>query len=142
MPLDPALLDLIADHNLGALATLKRDGRPQLSNINYSFDRDSMLVRVSVTAGRAKVRNLQRDPRASLMVQSRDGWRFAVAEGDVTFSAVTQRPDDEASDELVEVYRAIRGEDHPDWAEYRQAMIDDQRLVARLTVTHVYGKTS
>lgn len=139
MTLDPKLLQLAADADLGVLATIKRDGRPQLSNINFHFDPDTLLARISVTDSRAKVNNLRRDPRASLVVSSADGWSYAVLEGDVELSAVATTPDDAATDELVEVYRSIRGEDHPDWDDYRRAMVTDRRLVARLTVTHAYG---
>ena len=140
--LDPSLLSLAAEHHLGSLAALKRDGRPQLSVVNYAFDptaQDGPLVRVSVVDGRAKVANLRRDPRASLLVTSGDGWSYAVLEGDAELSPVARSEDDATVDELVELYRTIRGEDHPDWDEYRAAMVADRRLVLRLRVTRVYG---
>ena len=140
--LDPSLLSLAAEHHLGSLAALKRDGRPQLSVVNYAFDpaaQDGPLVRVSVVDGRAKVANLRRDPRASLLVTSGDGWSYAVLEGDAELSPVARSQDDATVDELVELYRTIRGEDHPDWDEYRAAMVADRRLVLRLRVTRVYG---
>ena len=139
MTLDRALLDVALSSNLGVLATVKRDGRPQLSNVNFHFDVDALLVRVSVTDGRAKVANLRRDPRASLMVSSTDGWSYAVLEGTAELSPVTTDPRDATADELVDVYRSIRGEEHPDWDEYREAMVTDRRIVLRLTVAHVYG---
>lgn len=136
---DPTLLTLVAAGNLGALTTIKRGGRPQLSNVNYEYDAGAARIRISVTDDRAKVRNLRRDPRASLYVSSTDGWAYTVVEGDVTLSDVATEPDDAAVEELVEVYRNIRGEDHPDWDEYRPAMVADRRLVVRLAITHVYG---
>ena len=90
--LDPALLALAASRDIGALAALKRDGRPQLSMVNFALDRRRTrrrpTVRVSVVDGRAKVANLRRDPRASLLVTSPDGWSYAVLEGDVELSPV------------------------------------------------------
>jgi PPOX class probable F420-dependent enzyme len=71
---DPRLLDFVADNRWGVLATIKADGRPQLSNIGYAYDRAAGVVRISVTADRAKTRNLLRDPRASLHVTSSDFW--------------------------------------------------------------------
>ena len=139
MTFDPSLVDLAAARNLGALATLKRDGRPQLSMINITFDPAASLLRASITDGRAKVANLRRDPRASVLVHSRDGWSYAVLEGDVELSPVARAEDDATVEELVEVYRAVRGEDHPDWADYRRAMVQDRRLVLRLHVERVYG---
>ena len=140
--LDPSLLALAADHHLGALAALKRDGRPQLSMVNYAFDPEAdggPTVRVSVVDGRAKVANLRRDPRASLLVTSGDGWSYAVLEGDAELSPVAQAEDDATVTELVELFRTIRGEDHPDWDEYRAAMVADGRLVLRIRVNRVYG---
>ena len=140
--LDPALLDLAASRNLGALATLRRNGRPQLSMVNFALDHAGpgpATVRVSVVDGRAKVANLLRDPRGSLMVTSPDGWSYAVLEGDVEFSAVAAAPDDATVEELVELFRTIRGEDHPDWEDYRRAMVQDGRRILRLHVTRVYG---
>lgn len=135
---DAALAKLVAGLDLGVLATLKRDGRPQLSNINYHFDEGRRLVRISITANRAKARNLARDPRASLHVTTPDGWSYAVAEGTAELSAVAADPGDAAVEDLVAVYRDIRGE-HPDWDEYRRVMVEDGRLVVRLHVERLYG---
>ena len=132
------LHELIGQGGLGTLATIKRDGRPQLSNVSYVYDRDERTILVSVTDGRAKTKNLRRDPRASFHVTGRDGWTYAVAEGTAELSDVTREPGDAASEELVEVYRKIAGE-HPDWQEYRDAMIAEKRLVLRLRVERVYG---
>ncbi len=139
---DADLLDLAAARDLGVLATIKRDGRPQLSNVNYALYRDEPSVRISVTDDRAKVRNLRRDPRGSLFVSSSDGWSYAVLEGTVELSAVAQSTDDAAVDQLMALYRDIRGEDHPDWDDYRQAMVRDKRLVATLHIEHTYGFAS
>ncbi|MDJ0343129.1 PPOX class F420-dependent oxidoreductase [Streptomyces sp. H10-C2] len=132
------LLDLLRQHPRGALVTLKRDGRPQLSNVGYTYDEKSHTIRISVTDDRAKTRNLRRDPRASLYVSTPDLGAYLIAEGDAELTPVTTDPQDATADELVEVYRAISGE-HPDWDEYRAAMVTDRRLVVRLRVTKVYG---
>lgn len=135
---DDKLLALIADNSLGVLATIKRDGRPQLSNVTYHFDPRAMTIEVSVTEPRAKTRNLRRDPRASLLVSSEDGWCYAVAEGDAVLSAPAAAPDDETVESLVTLYRNVAGE-HPDWDDYRQAMVLDRRVLLRLPISHLYG---
>ncbi|SDY43063.1 PPOX class probable F420-dependent enzyme [Modestobacter sp. DSM 44400] len=140
-PLDPRLLDFVAGQRWGVLATLKRDGRPQLSNVGYAFDAAAPLVRISVTADRAKTRNLATDPRASLHVTSPDFWSYVVVEGTAELTPPTADPDDATADELVEYYRAVSGE-HPDWREYRTAMVAERRLVVRLRPDHVYGQLS
>ena len=132
-----ALRALAAERNLGVLTTLKRDGRPQLSHVNHTYD-GADLARVSITDDRAKTRNLRRDPRCSLFVRSGDGWAYTVLEGDAELTPVAADLDDPTVHELIEVYRLINGE-HPDWDDYRRAMVADQRIVLRLHVTHVYG---
>jgi len=131
--------DFAKTRHQGVLVTQKRDGRPQLSNVAYALT--DGVVRVSVTADRAKTANLRRDPRASLYVGRDDFWAYAVLEGDAELSAVTAAPDDATAEELVVLYRTVRGEDHPDWAEFRRAMVQERRLVVRLRVTHAYGMT-
>jgi PPOX class probable F420-dependent enzyme len=130
-------LDFVRDHRQAVLATHKRDGRPQLSNVIYAVD-DEGVVRVSITADRAKAANLARDPRASLHVSRDDFWAYVVLEADVELSPVAQAPDDAAVDELVALYRSMVGE-HDDWDDYRRAMVADRRLVARLRPVHAYG---
>jgi PPOX class probable F420-dependent enzyme len=83
-----ALRDLLGSRQTGVLATIKRDGRPQLSNVSYTFDPDRSLIRVSITDGRAKTANLRRDPRASFHVSTPDGWAYVVAEATAELSPV------------------------------------------------------
>ena len=134
--MDDRLRALLADRNQGVLTTLKRDGRPQLSNVSYTYA--DGVVRISVTAGRAKTKNLKRDPRASFYVCAPDFRSYVVAEGTAELTPVAAAEDDATVDELVDVYRAVAGE-HPDWAEYRAAMVADQRVVVRIPVDRVYG---
>ena len=131
-----ALLDLLASHKRGVLVTLKRDGRPQLSNVAYAFD--DGVIRISVTDDRAKTKNLRRDPRASFHVAREDFYAYAVAEGDAEVSPVAADPHDATVDALVEVYRAVAGE-HDDWEDFRAAMVRDKRVVVTIPVGHVYG---
>lgn len=133
-------LDFMRDRHHGVLATVKRDGRPQLSNITYVVGDDGR-IRISVTDGRAKTTNLRRDPRASLHVAQSDFWAYAVVECDVELMPVAAEPDDATVDALVDYYRSVMGE-HDDWSDYRRAMVDDGRLLLVLTPTHAYGMLS
>lgn len=132
-------LDYLRSHRRGVLVTLKHDGRPQLSNIMYGVTDDG-TVRISLTGDRAKTANARRDSRVSLHVTADDFWSYVVVEGDADLTAVAERPDDGAVDELVDLYRSLQGE-HPDWDEYRASMVADQRLVLRLRPTYAYGMT-
>ena len=135
---DDALTRLLADTHHGVLVTLRPNGRPQLSNVSHTYDPNTRLVRVSVTDTRVKVRNMRRNPRASFHVTSRDFWRWAVADGIAELTPVATDPGDATVEELIEVYRAIAGE-HPDWDDFRRAMVADRRLVLRLRVDRIYG---
>jgi PPOX class probable F420-dependent enzyme len=135
---ETALHNLIRTRPFGVLATIKRDGRPQLSNVTHFYDTDTGKILVSITDGRAKTRNLRRDPRASFHVTSADGWSYAVAEGTAELSAVAKDPHDKAVEELIDLYQKVQGE-HPDWDDYRAAMVNDERLVLRLRVERVIG---
>lgn len=135
---DDKLLAMISGNSLGVLATIKRDGRPQLSNVSYYFDARLGAVQVSITEPRAKTRNLRRDPRASLLVSSDDGWAYAVAEGAAELTPPAASVDDDTVKALITLYRNIAGE-HPDWDEYRQAMVTDRRVLLTIKISHVYG---
>lgn len=93
---------------------------------------------VSTSAGTAKTVNLRRDPRAALEVTSSDGWSWATAEGTVTLTGPGTDPNGPEVQALVDYYRTAAGE-HPDWDEYRAAMVADRHVLITLKVDHVYG---
>jgi PPOX class probable F420-dependent enzyme len=130
-------LDFIRPLRHGVLVTQKRDGRPQLSNISYVLNGDD-VIEVSVTDGRAKTNNIRGDARVSLHVTRDDFYAYAVIEGQATLTPATSTPDDATADSLVEYYRAVAGE-HPNWDEYRAAMVTDKRCLLRITPTYAYG---
>jgi len=133
-----ALLKLVSESHGGVLVTLKRDGRPQLSNVSHAYYPDERIIRVSLTDDRAKTRNLRRDTRASYHVTTADRSSYAVVEARAELLPVARDPHDETVEELIRVYRDILGE-HPDWDDYRTTMVRDGRLVLRLHVERVYG---
>jgi PPOX class probable F420-dependent enzyme len=130
------LWDTVAANNLGTLATIRRNGRPHLSDVNYTAQPG--LIRISTVAHRVKTHNLRRDPRASLKVTAAAGG-FAVVEATAELSPVAGDPHDATVEELIDVYRLVQGNEHPDWDDYRRAMVADERLIVRLHVERVYG---
>jgi PPOX class probable F420-dependent enzyme len=130
---------LIAESRLGVLATIKSNGLPQLSPVTPFYDRDSGVIYVSMTEGRAKTANLRRDPRAALEVTSSDGWAWATAEGAVSLTGPGTDPHGREVEALVDYYRSAAGE-HPDWDEYRAVMVSDRRVLMAMTVERVYGE--
>ncbi|MFJ9808879.1 PPOX class F420-dependent oxidoreductase [Streptomyces sp. NPDC101158] len=131
---------LLARSRLGVLATIKADGRPQLSPVMPYYDPGSDTLYVSMTEGRAKTANLRRDPRAALEVTAEDGWSWATAEGTATLTGPGTDPYGPEVEALVEYYRLAAGE-HPDWEEYRSVMVADRRVLMRMPVDHVYGQS-
>ncbi|MEU1119672.1 MULTISPECIES: PPOX class F420-dependent oxidoreductase [unclassified Streptomyces] len=130
---------LLAKSRLGVLATIKSDGRPQLSPVMPFYDAETGLLHVSMTEGRAKTANLRRDPRATLEVTGPDGRSWATAEGIATLTGPGTDPHGPEVEALVTYYRTAAGE-HPDWDEYRAAMVADRRVLMTMTVDRVYGE--
>jgi PPOX class probable F420-dependent enzyme len=130
-------LQAARDRNHSVLTTIKRDGKPQLSNVLHAVGDDG-VIRISTTADRAKYANLRRNPWAALHVDGADFWSYAVLEGDVELSDVAAAPDDATVEELVGLYRSLQGE-HEDRDDYRAAMVAERRVVVRIRPTHAYG---
>jgi PPOX class probable F420-dependent enzyme len=122
--------DYLRTHHRAVLATMRRDGTPQMSPVACAVDAAGAVV-VSSRETAMKTKNVRRDPRAWLCVfpDSFYGDRFVQVEGVVR---VVSQP--EAMDGLVDYYRTVAGE-HPDWDDYRAAMVRDQRVLIRLDLT-------
>ncbi len=133
-------LDFARANRHSVLTTIRRNGRPQLSNVMHDVSGDG-VIRISITADRAKYKNLVREPWAALHVTQPDFWAYAVLEGDVELSPVAASPGDATVEELVAYYRAAVGE-HGDWDQYRAAMVADRRVVVRITANRAYGMLS
>ncbi len=120
--------DFVRVRHHAVLTTFRHDGWPQSSLVTMGLDGAGRAV-VSSYPERAKVRNLRRDPRASLVVMSDDfGGEWVQVDGR---AEVLDLPD--ALDGLVEYYRVISGE-HPDWDEYRAAMVHQGKCLVRVTI--------
>lgn len=128
MDLDEAR-DVVREQHRAVLATLRRDGTPQMSPVLAAIDDDGAVV-VSTRETAYKVRNLRHNPRAWLCVlPDRFFGRWVQIGGDVR---IVELP--EAMDGLVDYYRRISGE-HPDWEEYREAMRSEGRVLLRIELT-------
>ncbi|WET78536.1 TIGR03618 family F420-dependent PPOX class oxidoreductase [Amycolatopsis sp. QT-25] len=135
-PLDDAALSgFLAEHAFGALATLKRDGRPHLSTVVYTWDPEAREIRISTTEDRLKVEQLRDDPTASLYVSSADHWKFAVAEGKAELSEVTRTPGDTAG----LAYLAAQRQKPENEAEFLETIAAERRLYITLKTDRLYG---
>lgn len=122
-----ALLDFVRPRHHMILVTHRTDGTPQLSPVTGGVDADGRIV-IATYPERAKVRNLRRTPRATVLVLS-DEWNGPWVQVDGS-AEVLDLPD--ALEPLVDYYRAISGE-HPDWDDYRRAMHDQGKSLVRIT---------
>jgi PPOX class probable F420-dependent enzyme len=121
--------DFLRAHHRAVLATARSDGMPQLSPVTCTVD-DEGRVLISTRETAVKTKNLRRRPQASLCVFTDTFFgEWVQVEGN---AEVISLPD--AMDLLVEYYRRVSGE-HPDWADYRAAMIRDRRVIVRITIT-------
>ena len=121
--------EFVRAHHRAVLSTYHADGRTQLSPVTVGVDAAGHVV-ISSRETAVKVRNLRRDPRATLCVFTDaflGEWRLIEGE-----ARVVSLP--EAMEPLVEYYRGVSGE-HPDWADYRAAMERDRRVVVQVTIT-------
>jgi PPOX class probable F420-dependent enzyme len=122
------LVEFIRPRHHGILVTTRRDGQPQLSPVTMGVDGEGRIV-VSTYPERAKARNAARSERASMCVLSDDfGGEWVQVDGRIELVGQPA-----AVEGLVEYYRSISGE-HPDWAEYRQAMVRQGKVLLRLTI--------
>ncbi len=99
---------------------------------------DDGIIRISITADRAKYHNLLREPWTALHVTREDFFAYVVLEGEVELAPVAARPDDPTVDELVAHYRGLMGE-HEDWDAYRKAVVAERRSVVRFKPGRAYG---
>jgi PPOX class probable F420-dependent enzyme len=122
-----AMLDFVGARHRGLLITTRADGRPQASPVSCGAD-DSGRIVVSTYPQRAKARNARRDPRVSIVILS-DDFNGPWVQIDGSAEVIDATEDVEP---LVEYYRCIAGE-HPDWDEYRAAMVKQGKALLRIT---------
>ena len=126
------LLAFLRPRHRVLLLTHRADGSPQLSPVSAGVDAQGRVV-VATYPQRAKTRNARRDPRVSLCVLS-DDWDGPWVQLDGTAQVLDiDGPDGTAADAFVDYYRSISGE-HPDWQEYRAAMVRQGKSLLRVSV--------
>jgi PPOX class probable F420-dependent enzyme len=125
------------ENHQGVLTCFRRNGMPQMSIVTCGAYRDG--VAFTTTADRAKLIILKRDPRCALMVSHREWRPFVVLEGRATVLSAETTGVEELREALRGVYRAATNEEHPNWEEYDQAMVDDRRAAVIVVPGHVYG---
>ena len=122
------LIEFIKVRHCAIVITTRKDGGPQASPVSCGVDGQGRIV-IATYPERAKTRNARRDPEhVSVLFLSDDfGGPWVQVDG---AAEVLDVP--EATDALVDYYRSISGE-HPDWAEYREAMVEQGKSLLRIT---------
>ena len=131
-------MDWASARNQAVLITIRADGRPQSSDISYFAENGQFMI--SVTDSRAKTKNMRRDPRVVLHISDRGEWSYLSFDGTVSLSPVASSPYDATCDALAAYYENVAGKPHPNWDEYRQAMVDEGRLLVTFTPASVVGQ--
>jgi PPOX class probable F420-dependent enzyme len=125
-------LEFIRSNSRSVLATTRRDGRPQLSPVDVTVNAQGQVV-LSSRETAMKVKNLRREPYASVcVVTDRFYGQWCQVEGPVT---IVELPD--AMEGLIDYYRRAAGKEHPDWDDYRDAMVREKRVLVVIDVERV-----
>lgn len=122
----------------GVLITLRKDGRPQSSDIAYAVIGGKFCI--SATETRAKTKNLLRDNRAVMHITSPETWSYISFDGVAEITQTAQQLEDPVCKELATVFTAVQKKEHPDWNEFNRAMINDKRLVIRFVPNSAVGQ--
>lgn len=122
--------EFLRQHHRAVLMTYRQDGRPQMSPILVGVNDEGQAI-VSTRETAYKVKNLRRDNRASICVFTDEFFgEWIQIEGTAHILSLP-----EALEPLVDYYRRVVGE-HPDWEEYREAMVDEQRVLLQIAIEH------
>jgi PPOX class probable F420-dependent enzyme len=131
------VIEFVSENHQAVLTTFRRDGAAQMSIVTVGTYGDG--AGFTTTEDRAKLHNLARNPRCSLLVSKSDWWGYVVLEGHAKVLRRGESDDDELRDALRGIYRAASGQEHPDWDEYDQAMIADRRAAVIVVPERIYG---
>ena len=137
MALDPKVIEFVSENHKAVLSTFRRDGASQMSIVTTGPYKNG--VAFSTTEDRAKLRNLERDPRCSLLVSKDNWWGYVVLEGRAQIISSRTATSVELRDAMRNVYRAAAGKEHPDWDEYDEAMVKENRAAIVVIPDVVYG---
>ena len=127
----------LSENHRAVLTTFRKNGAAQMSILSVGYYKDG--VAFTTTEDRAKLANLRRDPRCSLLVSKDSWWGFIVLEGKAKVMSADNTDADDLRQALRDVFVAASGEEHPNWDEYDQAMLDDRRSAIIVVPDRIYG---
>ncbi len=131
------VIEFVSNNHQAVLTTFRRDGAAQMSIVTVGPYGDG--AGFTTTEDRAKLHNLARNPRCSLLVSKADWWGYVVLEGHARVLRRGESDETALRDALRGIYRSASGQEHPNWDEYDQAMIDDRRAAVIVVPERIYG---
>ncbi len=137
MALDQKTLKFMTENHNAVLSTYRRDGATQMSIVTTGPSKDG--VAFSTTENRAKLRNLERNPRCSLLVAQDNWWGYVVLEGVAEIISLKTTGAHDLRDAMRDVYRAAAGKEHPNWDEYDEVMRQENRVGVVVIPNKTYG---
>jgi len=137
MALDQKTLKFMTENHNAVLSTYRRDGATQMSIVTTGPYKDG--VAFSTTENRAKLRNLERNPRCSLLVAQDNWWGYVVLEGVAEIISLKTTGAHDLRDAMRDVYRAAAGKEHPNWDEYDEVMRQENRVGVVVIPNKTYG---
>ena len=124
------------NHN-AVLTTFRANGAAQMSIVTAGLLKDGAVF--STTEEMAKLKNLKRDPRCSLLISAQNWSQYVVLEGTAKLYTMKNTKDEELSFILREVYRSASGNEHPNWDDYDVAMKTDRRVAVSIAPDNISG---
>ena len=137
MMITTSLAKFLTEFHKGVLSTRRKNGGSQLSIVTVGLVDDEICF--SITERRSKFYILKRDPTCSLLVSQDDWWGYIVVEGKANLKGSFNTDPETLRNLHRTVYRETAEKDHPDWEEFDQAMINDQRVVVIIEPEKIYG---
>ena len=131
------VIDFVSENHQAVLTTFRGNGSAQMSIVTVGAYGDG--VGFTTTEDRAKLHNLRRNLRCSLLVSKSDWWGYVVLEGQARLLRRGVDDDNELRDALRGICRAATGQEHPDWEDYDRAMVSDRRAAVIVVPEHIYG---
>ena len=135
--MDDSVKEFLTRNHNAVVTTFRRSGVAQLSIVTVGPYAGGAAF--TTTQGRAKLANLRRDPRCSILVSAANWSSYLVLEGRANVLAADNTRPDELRDALRAIYVAASGSEHPDWDEYDRAMRDDRRAAVIVVPDRIYG---
>ena len=130
-------LQFLQTNHQGVVMTFRRNDVAQLSIVTCGPYNGG--VAFTTTGDRAKLANLRRDPRSTILVSKPDWSGYVAIDGKADILRSDSTEPEELRIALREVYRACAGREHPDWEDYDRAMVEDRRAAIIIRPHHIYG---